>query len=66
MGICMSLSDFTVTKALPFCCNPRRGKNTGSPEDLGSMEGSCYIHDAEQIIGVEHARIARNSKNMWK
>ena len=34
--------------------------NTALPEDLGSMEGRCYIHDAEQlrraIIGVEDAR----------
>ena len=34
--------------------------NTALPEDLGSMEGPCYIHDAEQlrraIIGVKDAR----------
>ena len=34
--------------------------NTGLPEHLGSMEGRCYKHDAEQvrraIIGVEDAR----------
>ena len=32
------------------------------PEDLGSMEGRLYIHDAEQLkwaaIGVEDARTA--------
>ena len=44
---------------LSSCCNPRSGKNTGLPEDLGSMEGRLYIHDAEQIIGVEDARIAK-------
>ena len=33
------------------------------PEDLGSMEGRCYIHDAEQLkwaaIGVEDARTVK-------
>ena len=33
------------------------------PEDLGSMEGRCYIYDAEQlkwaVIGVEDTRIAK-------
>ena len=32
------------------------------PEDLGFMEGRCYIHDAKQLkwalIGVEDARTA--------
>ena len=35
--------------------------NTALPEDLRSMEGRSYIHDAEQgrqgLIGVEDARI---------
>ena len=34
--------------------------NTALPEDLGSMEGRSYTHDAEQgrqgLIGVEDAR----------
>ena len=37
--------------------------NTALPEDLGSMEGRCYIHDALQlrwaVIGVEDARKAK-------
>ena len=36
--------------------------NTALPEDLGSMEGRCYIHDAKQlrwaIIGSKDARKA--------
>ena len=43
-----------------WCCNPRSGKNTGLPEDLESLGGSSYIHDAEQLkwaaIRVEDAR----------
>ena len=38
--------------------------NTALPEDLGSMEGRCYIQDAKQLrwaaIGVEDARIAKD------
>ena len=34
------------------------------PEDLGSIEGRCYIHDAKQlrraIIGVEDVRITED------
>ena len=34
--------------------------NTALPEDLGSMGGRCYLHDAKQlrwaIMGVEDAR----------
>ena len=37
------------------------------PEDLRSMEGRIYIHDAEQgrqgLLGVEDARIASNCGN---
>ena len=53
--------DSNVGASIPIrlCCNPRSGKNTGMLEDLGSMEGSWYIHDAEQVTGVEDARIAR-------
>ena len=50
------------------------------PEDLGSMEGRCCIHGAEQVVGVEDAGIAsrcgnehasieaarRDSKQGWK
>ena len=37
--------------------------NTVLPEDLGTMEVRCYIHDAKQlrwaVIGVEDARMAK-------
>ena len=39
--------------------------NTALPEDLRSMEGRCYIHDAKQlrwaILGVENARKAEDA-----
>ena len=41
--------------------------NIALPEDLRSMEGRIYIHDAEQgrqgLIGVEDSRIASNCGN---
>ena len=37
---------------------------TALPEDLGSIEGHCYIYDAKQlrgvVIGVEDARKAED------
>ena len=40
--------------------------NTALPEDLGSMEERCYIHDAKQlrwaILGVEDARKAEDAE----
>ena len=43
--------------------------NTALPEDLGSIEGRCHIHDAKQlrwaVIGVEDAGILRQCGNKY-